>query len=83
MKRFIFFAVAIAMAISSLCAHAQSRRAIWVTRWDFKTAEDIAVIINNAKSLSATDVLFQVRGNATTFYPSKLEPWAWELTGED
>lgn len=83
MKRFIFFAVAIAMALGSLCAHAQSRRAIWVTRWDFKTAEDIAVIINNAKSLSATDVLFQVRGNATAFYPSKLEPWAWELTGED
>jgi uncharacterized lipoprotein YddW (UPF0748 family) len=83
MKRFTFFAIALAMACSSLYANADSRRAIWVTRWDFKTPADIAVIINNAKSLSATDVLFQVRGNATAFYPSKLEPWAWELTGDD
>ncbi|MDP8246234.1 MAG: family 10 glycosylhydrolase [Candidatus Hinthialibacter antarcticus] len=69
--------------VSSLQADADSRRAIWVTRWDFKTAADIRVIIENAKALNASDVLFQVRGNATVFYPSKLEPWAWELTSDD
>lgn len=83
MKRFYFFALAIAMAVSSLYANADSRRAIWVTRWDFKSAADIGVIVKNAKRLNATDILFQVRGNATVFYPSKLEPWAWELSGDD
>ncbi len=83
MKGKLFSLIAFAIITASLNASAESRRAIWVTRWDFKTAADIAVIINNAKSLHATDVLFQVRGNATVFYPSKLEPWGWELTGED
>jgi uncharacterized lipoprotein YddW (UPF0748 family) len=27
-------------------------------------------------------ILFQVRGNGTVFYPSKIEPWAFELSGE-
>ncbi|MBI1390417.1 MAG: family 10 glycosylhydrolase [bacterium] len=58
------------------------RRALWVTRWDFHAEPDVAIIMENAKSLHVTDVLFQVRGNATAFYPSKLEPWAWEMTGK-
>ena len=27
-------------------------------------------------------ILFQVRGNGTVFYPSDIEPWAWELTSQ-
>jgi uncharacterized lipoprotein YddW (UPF0748 family) len=30
-----------------------------------------------------TDVFFQIRGNGTAFYSSRLEPWAYELTGDD
>ncbi len=28
-------------------------------------------------------ILLQVRGNGTVFYPSSIEPWAYELTGSD
>lgn len=55
-------------------------RALWVTRWDFKSAEDVQRIMENAKSLGFNVILFQVRGNGTVFYPSAIEPWAWELT---
>ena len=56
-------------------------RGVWVTRWDFKNAGDVARIFKNVKELGATQVFFQVRGNATVCYPSRIEPWAWELTG--
>lgn len=58
-------------------------RALWVTRWDFKNEADVSRIFENAKNLGASHVLFQIRGNATVAYPSKIEPWAWELTGND
>ena len=58
-------------------------RALWVTRWDYTKPDDIDRIFQNAADCNFNVVLFQVRGNATTFYPSRLEPWAWELTGKD
>ena len=58
-------------------------RAIWVTRWDFKSAEDIAKIMHNCRASGFNTVLFQVRGNGTALYRSKLEPWAVELGGRD
>lgn len=58
-------------------------RALWVTRWDFTKPEHVAAIMKNAAEANFNVVLFQVRGNATAFYPSEIEPWAWELTGED
>lgn len=57
-------------------------RAIWVTRWDYKTPEDIERIVDNCARMHFNMILFQVRGNATVFYRSSLEPWAWELTGD-
>lgn len=56
-------------------------RGIWVTRFDYKCAADVASIMENAHYLGVKQVYFQVRGNATVCYPSKIEPWAWELTG--
>ncbi|MFA5688150.1 MAG: family 10 glycosylhydrolase [Kiritimatiellales bacterium] len=56
-------------------------RAIWIVRYDYKTPEDVAAIMSNCARAGFTDVFFQVRGNATVFYPSKIEPWAWELAG--
>jgi uncharacterized lipoprotein YddW (UPF0748 family) len=57
-------------------------RALWVTRFDYTTPDDVRRIIRNTAETGFTDVFFQIRGNATTFYPSRLEPWAYELSGE-
>jgi uncharacterized lipoprotein YddW (UPF0748 family) len=51
-------------------------RMLWVTRWDYKTPEDVRAIVANAASLNFNVILFQVRGNGTVFYPSAIEPWA-------
>ncbi|UCE59927.1 MAG: family 10 glycosylhydrolase [Phycisphaerales bacterium] len=58
-------------------------RAIWVTRWDYKTPRDIATIMKNCYKAGFNTILFQVRGNGTVFYPSRIEPWADELGGRD
>ena len=51
-------------------------RAIWVTRYDYKTADDVRRIMDNCAHGGFNTVLFQVRGNGTVSYPSNLEPWA-------
>jgi uncharacterized lipoprotein YddW (UPF0748 family) len=60
-----------------------SVRAIWVTRWDFKSPRDIAVVMENCRQAGFNTVLFQVRGAGTAFYRSRIEPWADELGGSD
>ncbi len=62
---------------------AKAIRAIWVTRWDYKSPTDIARVMDNCKAAGFNTVLFQVRGNGTVFYRSKIEPWADELGGRD
>ena len=59
------------------------RKAIWVTRWDYKTERDIVDLMENIDKAGFDTVLFQVRGNATVLYPSALEPWAEEFNHED
>ena len=51
-------------------------RSIWVTRWDYRTREDIRDIMANCAEAGFTAVMFQVRGNGTVFYRSELEPWS-------
>jgi len=58
-------------------------RAIWVTRFDFKTPADVEAIVANCARTGFTDIFFQIRGNGTVFYPSQVEPWAFELSGSD
>ena len=58
-------------------------RAIWVTRWDYRSAGDIRTIIQNCKSLGLNRIYFQVRGRSDAFYRSSHEPWAEELGGLD
>lgn len=58
-------------------------RAIWVTRWDYKAAGDIAAIMHNVREAGFNTVLFQVRGAGTVFYRSRIEPWADELGGRN
>ncbi len=49
-------------------------RALWVTRWDYRTPDDIAAIVKNAEWAGFTVLFFQVRGNGTVFYHSNFEP---------
>lgn len=58
-------------------------RAIWVTRFDYKSQLDVSSIVVNCAKAGFTDIFFQVRGNGTVFYPSRVEPWAFELSGKD
>jgi len=58
-------------------------RAIWVTRFDYRTPDDVKQIIDDCAAAGFNVILFQVRGNGTAFYRSKLEPWADELGGTD
>ncbi|MFQ5495895.1 MAG: glycoside hydrolase family 10 protein, partial [Phycisphaerae bacterium] len=62
---------------------AGSIRAMWVTRWDYKTPGDIAAVMENCRWAGFNTVLFQVRGNGTALYRSKIEPWAKEFGGRD
>lgn len=54
-------------------------RAVWINRWDYRSAADVKRAIEEIASLGATDVLWQVRGQADAFYKSDLEPWGREL----
>lgn len=58
-------------------------RALWVTRFDYQSPRDVSSIIINCAKAGFTDIFFQVRGNGTVFYPSQVEPWAFELNGKD
>lgn len=63
-------------------ARAAEVRAIWVTRFDYKTEQDVRSIISNCASLGFNTILFQVRGQADAYYKSSLEPWADRLGGD-
>ncbi|MDQ7051754.1 MAG: family 10 glycosylhydrolase [candidate division KSB1 bacterium] len=85
MQHVVWFSLLL-LAVNS--AHSQSPldpevRAIWVTRWEYRSPQDIQIIMKNIASARFNTVLFQVRGNATAFYESDIEPWASELGGED
>ncbi len=58
------------------CQAQDETRALWVTRWDYETPNDILTIIDNAASCGFNTIFFQVRGNATVYYPSDYEPWS-------
>ncbi len=60
----------------------QPYRGLWITRWDYRTLVDVNRAIDDAASLGATDVLWQVRGQADAFYASDLEPWGRELLAD-
>jgi len=51
-------------------------RAIWVVRDNYRSPEDVKRIMANCSEAGFNNVLFQVRGNGTVYYPSKIEPWS-------
>ena len=68
--------------LGATAAAAQEERALWVTRYDYRSAEDVRRIFADAARIGVTRVLFQVRGNASVCYPSELEPWREDLGPE-
>jgi len=56
-------------------------RYLWVTRWDYRTDADVERIVREADEAGFDALVFQVRGAASTLYPSQLEPRAPELAG--
>lgn len=58
-------------------------RAAWVARFHYRHADDVRTIIRNCAAAGFNTVLWQVRGEATVAYPSRLEPWAREYNHED
>jgi len=80
------FGLAASAALLTGCVGPRAKepmRAIWVTRFDYKTSDDVKKIVDNCADAGFNAVLFQVRGNGTAFYQSNLEPWAIELGGTD
>jgi uncharacterized lipoprotein YddW (UPF0748 family) len=86
---FCLLLVALSSSVSSACQAVAVKRprlvehAMWVTRWDYKTAADCRAIAENCRSIGIDTILFQVRGNATAFYRSRLEPWAEQFDFKD
>jgi len=73
-------ALALALTMSTGCQQSKmvtgGVRAIWVTRGDYRSPDDVAKIMEDCSKGGFNVVVFQVRGNGTAFYPSKIEPWA-------
>jgi uncharacterized lipoprotein YddW (UPF0748 family) len=57
-------------------------RAAWVTRWAFKSPEDITGLLDGLRALGINTVFFQVRGACDALYESPYEPWSRLLSGE-
>jgi uncharacterized lipoprotein YddW (UPF0748 family) len=72
--------LALAQENKPALAPEQEIRAVWITRNDYKTPEDITKIVRNCAAYNLNILLFQVRGNGTVYYKSDIEPWAWELS---
>ncbi|MBI4545093.1 MAG: Ig-like domain-containing protein, partial [Gemmatimonadetes bacterium] len=61
--------------------HPAEVRALWITRWDWHTADELRVLLEGAAAARFNVVYFQVRGVADAYYRPGLEPWAYRLTG--
>lgn len=56
-----------------------SVRAMWITRFDYRTEADVHAAVERCAEAGFNTLMFQVRGNATAFYRSSFEPWAEQL----
>ncbi|MBN1491195.1 MAG: family 10 glycosylhydrolase [Phycisphaerae bacterium] len=81
--RMTLLIAAAAMPLATGCQSKGPIRAVWVTRSDYRTAEDVTTIMENCSTAGFNLVVFQVRGNGTVFYPSRIEPWAEQFDFKD
>jgi uncharacterized lipoprotein YddW (UPF0748 family) len=82
MSRIIRLSVLILLLAASRAAPDEVR-AIWITRWDYRSEEDVRRAVRWSSLLGLNRVFFQVRGRADAFYRSSIEPWGEELGGHD
>ena len=59
----------------------REHRGIWVTRWTYRSADQVREIMDEVAQAGFNAVYFQVRGQHDAFYRSDIEPWAKDLTG--
>ncbi len=57
-------------------------RAIWVVRRIYDSPQQIADLMDRCCDAGFNTVLFQVRGEGTAYYPSKIEPYVYERNGQ-
>ncbi len=60
---------------------AEEARAVWFSRFEYSSEEDIRAEIAKADSCRCNMILFQVRGQGDAFYISNHEPWSQLLGG--
>jgi uncharacterized lipoprotein YddW (UPF0748 family) len=58
-------------------------RAVWVARFHYRYPDDVRAIVSNCARLGCNTVLWQVRGNGTVAYRSRIEPWSCEFGYRD
>jgi uncharacterized lipoprotein YddW (UPF0748 family) len=58
-------------------------RAIWVARFHYRYPDDVRTIIQNCAAIGCNTVYWQVRGEGTVTYPSRIEPWSREFDYRD
>jgi uncharacterized lipoprotein YddW (UPF0748 family) len=56
---------------------------IWVTRWDYRSPDDVRRVVQDAAAVGITDLFWQVRGQGDAYYRSTNEPWGEELFRDD
>lgn len=91
MKRILALFSATVLIVLSACASTPSiptagrgpERAMWVTRFDYRTQADVERIVDDCANAGIDTILFQVRGNATASYKSNVEPWGEQFEFRD
>lgn len=78
----LFVVVAWSLTRPSLSAADEEARAVWFSRFEYTTEEDIRSEIAKADSCHCNIILFQIRGQADALYLSQLEPWSDILGGD-
>jgi uncharacterized lipoprotein YddW (UPF0748 family) len=58
-------------------------RAMWIDRWDWRSRAEIEQAMADCHDAGFTAVLFQVRGNGTALWRSKLEVWSEKFSFRD
>ena len=73
----------VAASASAAPGGASEVRALWVTRFEYRSEAEVRAILRNSAALGFNTILFQVRGQADAYYRSSIEPWADRLGGRD
>ena len=73
--RSLFVLLAFALAGTALGQDFSDFRGIWVSRFEYNedSTSNIQSVINNAADMGITDIMFQVRGKADSYYNSNYE----------